>query len=186
MWTVRPSNLTPRLAAIGLTVTAVVASGCASAARYGPAPFPGYAAQPARTGVPDAPPDTATAARSAAVVQSALSLRGTPYRFGGSTPAQGLDCSGLVAYVLGEQSVRMPRSVAEQFAAGVPVTWERLRPGDLVFFSTIGPGPTHVGIVTDAHQVEFVHAPADGARVRVERFDSPYWRNRFVGARRLF
>jgi cell wall-associated NlpC family hydrolase len=113
-------------------------------------------------------------------------LRGTPYRFGGSTPAQGFDCSGLVAYVMAEQSIVMPRSVASQFSAGEPVEWERLQRGDLIFFSTTGPGATHVGIVTDTDRVEFVHAPADGAAVRVERFDAPYWRGRFVGARRIF
>jgi len=175
-----------RLAAIGLTVLGVVASGCASAARSGPAPFPGFAANPAHAAIPDAAPENAAIARADAVVQSALALRGTPYRFGGSTPAQGLDCSGLVAYVMAEHAVHMPRSVAEQFAEGAPVTWERLRRGDLVFFSTIGAGATHVGIVTDADRVEFVHAPADGASVRVERFDAPYWRTRFVGARRVF
>jgi cell wall-associated NlpC family hydrolase len=174
------------LAAIGLTVLGVVASGCATAARPGPAPFPGSVANPARVAVPDAAPESSAVTRADAVVQSSLSLRGTPYRFGGSTPAQGFDCSGLVAYVMAEQSIQMPRSVAEQFAAGAPVAWDRLRRGDLVFFSTIGPGATHVGIVTDPDRVEFVHAPADGASVRVERFDAPYWRNRFVGARRIF
>ena len=171
--------------AIGLTVLGVVASGCATATRSGPAPFPGYAASPTHVAVPDAPERSAVT-RADAVVQSALSLRGTPYRFGGSTPAQGLDCSGLVAYVMAEHAVQLPRSVAEQFEAGAPVTWQRLRRGDLVFFSTIGAGATHVGIVTDTDRVEFVHAPADGASVRVERFDAPYWRTRFVGARRVF
>jgi len=174
------------VAAIGLTVLGVMATGCASAARSGPAPFPGSAASATHAAVPDAAPENAAIARADAVVQSALALRGTAYRFGGSTPAQGLDCSGLVAYVMAEHAVQMPRSVAEQFAEGAPVTWERLRRGDLVFFSTIGAGATHVGIVTDVERVEFVHAPADGASVRVERFDAPYWRTRFVGARRVF
>jgi cell wall-associated NlpC family hydrolase len=171
---------------IGLALLGIVASGCASAARSGPAPFPGSAPNPAHAALPNAAPERAPVERADAVVQSALSLRGTPYRFGGSTPAQGLDCSGLVAYVMAEHAIQMPRSVAEQFGVGAPVTWEQLRRGDLVFFSTIGAGATHVGIVTDTDRVEFVHAPADGASVRVERFDAPYWRTRFVGARRVF
>ena len=180
-----PISTRARLVPIGLAVLCIVASGCASAARSGPAPFPGSAPNPPLVAVLDAP-ELAAVGRADAVVQSALSLRGTPYRFGGSTPAQGLDCSGLVAYVMAGQSIQMPRSVAEQFDVGAPVTWERLRRGDLVFFSTVGAGATHVGIVTDTDRVEFVHAPADGASVRVERLDAPYWRTRFVGARRVF
>ena len=121
-----------------------------------------------------------------AAVQSALSLLNTSYRFGGTTPQSGFDCSGFVAYVMGLHAVSLPRSAAEQYAVGAPVTRNRLKPGDLIFFTTTGPGPTHVGIVTDAAQAEFVHAPADGSRVRVDRFDADYWRRRWVGARRVF
>jgi len=127
-----------------------------------------------------------SAPTSQAVVRSALSLRGTPYRFGGTTPESGFDCSGFVAYVLARNGMAMPRSTAEQFAVGKPVAHDRMRPGDLIFFATAGPGATHVGIVTDAGRGEFVHAPADGSRVRVDRFDAEYWRRRWVGARRVF
>jgi cell wall-associated NlpC family hydrolase len=76
--------------------------------------------------------------------------------------------------------------VAEQFTAGEPVTRENLQPGDLVFFSTTGPGATHVGLVVSIATVaEFVHAPADGSTVRVERLDSSYWDRRWMGARRV-
>lgn len=120
-----------------------------------------------------------------AAVESALALVGTSYRFGGTTPQSGFDCSGFVAYVMGLQAVSLPRSVADQYAVGAHVSRNELRPGDLVFFTTTGPGPTHVGIVTDAEQAEFIHAPADGSRVRVDRLDADYWSRRWIGARRV-
>lgn len=160
-----------------------LASACASAAGMSrPAPFPSSTAPPRIEPAPRAP----VPASARAVVDAALSLQGTEYRFGGTTPESGFDCSGLVAYVMGLQRVAVPRSVAEQFGAGSKVARDRLQSGDLVFFSTTGPGPTHVGIVTDPERAEFVHAPADGSVVRVERFDSAYWASRWVGARRVF
>jgi cell wall-associated NlpC family hydrolase len=167
-------------------VCAAALSGCASARTlHSPAPFPGAASEsPLVTPAATRPPDRLTTATDAAV-RSALLLRGTRYQFGGSSPESGFDCSGLVAYVWAEQSITLPRSVASQFGVGIAVHWDRLQRGDLVFFSTLGPGATHVGIVTDASRTEFVHAPANGGSVRVERFDAPYWRGRFVGARRL-
>jgi cell wall-associated NlpC family hydrolase len=79
----------------------------------------------------------------------------------------------------------LPRTVAEQFGAGVPVRRDALDAGDLVFFTTTGPGATHVGIVTGAAAGEFVHAPADDSSVRVDRLDAAYWRARWLGARRV-
>jgi cell wall-associated NlpC family hydrolase len=119
------------------------------------------------------------------VVQSALALVGTPYRYGGDTPQSGFDCSGFVEYVMGLEDVPMPRTVGEQYRVGQSVTRSRLQAGDLVFFSTTGPGPTHVGIVTDAEQGEFVHAPSDGSRVRLDRLDNEYWKRHWIGAKRV-
>ena len=164
--------------AVCLTVT-----GCASAPAAGrPEAFPrSHSAGPSAGVAVVERPRTADA-----VVESALLLRGTPYRLGGTNPETGFDCSGFVAYVLGQHALEVPRTAAEQFDSGRPVAPEDLRPGDLVFFSTTGPGPTHVGIVVETSAgLEFVHAPTDGSRVRVERFDTAYWRRRWIGARRV-
>jgi cell wall-associated NlpC family hydrolase len=112
-----------------------------------------------------------------------MSLRGAPYRNGGSDPS-GFDCSGFVSYVFAQQGLALPRTVAEQYDAGRGVPADSLAPGDLVFFSTVAPGATHVGIVVSADL--FVHAPSSNGVVRVERLSSPYWSSRFVGVRRVF
>jgi cell wall-associated NlpC family hydrolase len=117
----------------------------------------------------------------AGVVGTALSLRGVPYRNGGTSPA-GFDCSGFVQYVFGQFGVPLPRETRAQFRAGSRVGREQLRPGDLVFFTTVAPGASHVGIAIGDDQ--FVHAPSSRGVVRVERLSSDYWRRRFVGARR--
>ena len=79
-----------------------------------------------------------------AVVGTALSLQGAPYRNGGSDPS-GFDCSGFVAYVFGQQGLALPRTVSEQYDAGREIPPDALAPGDLVFFSTVARGASHVG-----------------------------------------
>jgi len=116
------------------------------------------------------------------VAGTALSLRGAPYRNGGSDP-KGFDCSGFVRYVFSQHGVTVPRTVTDQFHAGQQVPQDQLAPGDLVFFSTVAPGPSHVGILIGGD--EFVHAPSGAGEVRVERMSAPYWATRFVGARRV-
>jgi len=113
---------------------------------------------------------------------TALSLRGAPYRNGGSDP-NGFDCSGFVKYVYGQHGVAMPREVREQFRIGKSIDRNRLEPGDLVFFSTTAPGASHVGIVIGGDQ--FVHAPSERGAVRVESLSQSYWAARYLGARRV-
>jgi cell wall-associated NlpC family hydrolase len=169
-----------------LLVLLITASGCVSAGvTLRPLPFPG-ATVPADS--PSTPARSATEVPGAptvdALVETALSFRGIPYVFGGEDPQTGFDCSGLVQFVFARYSVAVPRTVADQFRAGIPVSLADLRPADLVFFSTTGPGPTHVGIAVSRDQ--FIHAPTTNGVVRVEPVDSTYWHERFVGARRLF
>ena len=117
-----------------------------------------------------------------AIVQRALSLRGVPYRNGGTDP-NGFDCSGFVSYVFGQQGIAVPRTVAEQFDLGTAVDQNQLAPGDLIFFTTVAAGPSHVGIAVSADT--FVHAPSSAGVVRVEQLRAPYWSARFIGVRRF-
>jgi cell wall-associated NlpC family hydrolase len=157
---------------------AIATTSCASSGAV-PRPFP----SPRGTARGE-PPAAASASRPGgyAVAGTALDLRGAPYRDGGADP-KGFDCSGFVQYVFGLHAVAMPRSVAEQARVGRAIEAGALQPGDLVFFSTVSPGPSHVGIAIGGD--EFVHAPSGRGEVRVERLSAPYWAQRFVGARRV-
>jgi cell wall-associated NlpC family hydrolase len=120
---------------------------------------------------------------ASAVVATALTLRGTPYRNGGSEPTLGFDCSGLVQWVFAQHGATLPRDVKQQFDAGRKINADNLEPGDLVFFHTVSNGPSHVGIAIGSD--EFVHAPSSRGVVRVERLSNSYWSKRWIGARRI-
>lgn len=168
-------------------IAAAALSACASTGAT-PQPFPGRptappASAPPTSGSGPAPPSpVSTAGMGYAVAGTALALRGSPYRNGGEDPA-GFDCSGFVRYVFGQHGVAVPRNVDELFRAGRHVGPEDLQPGDLVFFDTLGGGPSHVGIAIGGDS--FVHAPSTSGVVRVDRLGARYWAPRFVGARRL-
>ena len=120
---------------------------------------------------------------AASVLETALGLRGTRYQLGGAQPKAGFDCSGFVQYVFLQHRVALPRTVGEQFQVGRGIDNNPIAAGDLIFFSTVAPGASHVGIALDADT--FVHAPGSGSVVRLERLDAPYWRARLVGVKRL-
>lgn len=112
----------------------------------------------------------------------ALSLVGTPYRYGGNTPQGGFDCSGLIGHVYKTRAaVVMPRTVSQLQDAGRPVSAEQLRSGDLVIFSPRKTA-THAGIYVGAGR--FVHAPSSGGEVRLDQLASKYWAAQAVEFRR--
>jgi len=113
------------------------------------------------------------------VVATARRVIGVPYRFGGATPGQGFDCSGLVQYSYAQAGLRTPRTVSQQKRAARPRDLVTLQPGDLLFFDTRYKGG-HVGIF--AGDGQFIHAPSSGGRVRIDQLDDPYWQQRIVGA----
>jgi cell wall-associated NlpC family hydrolase len=117
-----------------------------------------------------------------ALVGTALALRGTPYVNGGADPS-GFDCSGFTQYVFARYGLALPREVREQYRVGKSIKAEDLAPGDILFFSTTEPGPSHVAIALGGDQ--FVHAPSSTGVVRVERLSSSYWSPRYLGARRV-
>lgn len=114
----------------------------------------------------------------------ALAHLGVPYRHGGDDPSRGFDCSGLVRYVFRNAlGVELPRRSDEIGRAGRAVDRDRLQPGDLVFFNTLGRAFSHVGIYVGDGR--FVHAPARRGQVRVDSLDERFWSARFDGARRF-
>jgi cell wall-associated NlpC family hydrolase len=116
-------------------------------------------------------------------ISYALRTLGTRYRYGGASPETGFDCSGLIAHVFEQAGLSLPRTALAQSRVGTPVKRANLAPGDLVFYNTRNQPYSHVGMYVGNGR--FVHAPKPGARVRIEQFDTPYWRARFNGARRL-
>ncbi|MEO7014424.1 MAG: C40 family peptidase [Dokdonella sp.] len=119
-----------------------------------------------------------------AVLFRAMSLVGTPYRYGGNTPESGFDCSGLVGYVFRDAAgIALPRTssaIGDIRARDVPL--KRLQSGDLVLFAA-SHRISHVGIYVGNGQ--FVHAPNSGGTVRLDRLDAPGWKDSFRAGKRV-
>src|SRR6185295_9034668 len=127
---------------------------------------------------------TSSVDNGAEVVVHALALLGVPYRWGGSDPARGLDCSGLVQHVFKNVvALDLPRRSEQMSRLGTRVLRAELRAGDLLFFNTLGYPNSHVALYVGDGR--FVHAPGRKGRVRLDDLDDRYWRDRFNGARRI-
>ena len=113
-------------------------------------------------------------------VKVAEEFIGTPYRSGGTTTS-GVDCSGLAFAVYRRLGVKLPRTSEAMARTGNHVDRHQLRAGDLVFFGNSS--VTHVGIYADGG--EFIHASTRARSVRFDRLDNKYFRNRYIGARRV-
>ena len=127
--------------------------------------------------------DSATTDRDQPLIH-ALHALGIKYRLGGRSPETGFDCSGLVTHVFERAwGLLLPPGTEALSKVGRPVgKLKELAPGDLIFYNTRNRPYSHVGIYLGDER--FVHAPRPGAKVRVENL-TPYWRERFDGARRL-
>ncbi len=118
------------------------------------------------------------------IVLRALSFIGVPYRWGGSSPESGFDCSGLIRYVYAQVTGQLLPYNARQFSnTGTSVDKSELQPGDLVFFNTLRRPFSHVGIYLG--ESRFVHSPARGGQVEIVDMTNNYWQARYNGARRL-
>jgi len=118
-----------------------------------------------------------TTQRARRIVRIALSQRGVHYRWGGTSPNTGFDCSGFTRWVFSHVGIDLPHQSGAQFSYGRQVPRSALRPGDLVFFDHLG----HVGIYV-GHGL-FVHAPQTGQVVSTMRLSVRY--GSYDGARRL-
>src|SRR5262245_36831924 len=112
---------------------------------------------------------TVTSTRAASVLGTAKRYVGTPYRWGGTSPKSGFDCSGFVQYVFGRNGVDLPRPSRRQARVGqrVPVTLAALRPGDLMMFASDGDRIDHVAIYAGDDRI--IHSSSSGHGVRYDK-----------------
>ena len=116
-----------------------------------------------------------------AMIDTATSMIGQPYRWGGAAPG-GFDCSGLVEYAALSAGIRVPRTAAEQLRIGAPVDRADLQAGDLIFMH-LDRKELHVAIALDRQL--FVHAPSTGGHVRIDSLIAAPYAKGFIGARRV-
>jgi cell wall-associated NlpC family hydrolase len=123
--------------------------------------------------------------RAVAAVAEAKKYLGTPYKWGGSSPKTGFDCSGLVQWAYAKAGIHLPRVSEQQILApgGTPVDRKHLLPGDLVFFRDPSGDVHHVGISLGGDK--FIDSPHTGADVREASLSEPYYAQQFTGGRRF-
>jgi len=148
---------------------------------------PRPAAQAVTGNRPDNPSDPAAQEFGSGPVDVARRYLGVPYVFGGTNPAIGLDCSGLVQLVFRQLGIALPRTAQQQYGATRRIARDELQPGDLVFFARTYSDPndwiTHVGIyVADGQQI---NAPTTGQVVSIQPIFSGFWGAHFAGAGRV-
>lgn len=119
------------------------------------------------------------------IVLQAMGLLDTGYKFGGSNPEAGLDCSGMVSLVVERATGRkLPHNASRIAGQTRPISKNELRPADLVFFNTNGGQYSHMGIYLGDGR--FVHAPSSRGKVRIDLLEASYYAKHFSGARSLF
>jgi len=119
-----------------------------------------------------------------AVVNYAQSLIGIPYKYGGVSPSTGFDCSGFVMHVYGKKAgINLPHNAKSISQHGSKISQHELKPGDLVFYNTLGYNYSHVGVYIG--EGRFIHSPSSGKKVHIVDMQMAYWKKRFNGARRL-
>lgn len=112
------------------------------------------------------------------ILDRAHQVLGVRYKYGGNSVREGLDCSALIQLTHKPLGRSIPRTAAEQSRASRTISRKELRPGDLIFFNTLGKGVSHVGIYVK--NGNFIHAASGGGRVMVDNLSKSYWQKRIV------
>lgn len=125
---------------------------------------------------------------AASVLATAERYLGTRYRYGGSSPSMGFDCSGFVQYVFGRNGIELPRTSRLQASAGVelPLDLQSLQPGDLLLFASRGSRVNHVAIYVGGNRI--LHSTAGAGGVVYDDLSTPrgkWYLKRHVGSRRV-
>jgi cell wall-associated NlpC family hydrolase len=132
-------------------------------------------------------PVPARTSTAAAVIPTAERYIGVPYRWGGTSPTTGFDCSGYTQYVFAKHGVRLPRTSRAQASAGDRILdYRALRAGDLIMFAENGQAISHVAIFAGRDRI--LHSSKSGAGVRYDDLSSnrgTWFRNHMVVARRI-
>ncbi|WP_349251942.1 C40 family peptidase [Azoarcus sp. L1K30] len=178
-----PLRRTPlvRRPSLPLALLLALLAGCSTT----PPPHPTQSSRPEVPHAPDREYFSLDApAQKLELVLYAMGLLDTGYRFGGRNPEAGLDCSGMVSYIVEQISGRkLPHNAASIADQTRPIDQVEMQPGDLVFFNTQRRRHSHMGIyIGDG---KFIHAPSSRGAVRVERLDSRYFAPRIDGIRTL-
>lgn len=127
--------------------------------------------------------DWARSGATGSTIAIARSLLGRPVVWGGASPTEGFDCSGLVQYVFRQAGITLPRTADLQFLVGRTVSPAGLRPGDLIYYTTYEPGASHVGIYIGADK--FIHTSYSKGVVAIADINDSYFVQRFYGAKRV-
>ena len=120
--------------------------------------------------------------KGSTIVNTARTQLGKQYRYGGASPRQGFDCSGLVYWAYRANGIPVPRNTSKQANAGRAIAKSSAAPGDILVFRTSLTG-LHTGLY--AGNNKFIHSPSKGKRVRLEDMNATYWRGKLVAVRRV-
>ena len=160
----------------GLCAALLHLAGCATAPPASPS------STPLTVSAPD-PVGKLTPGQAQDVTLYAMTLVGTPYRYGGNTPQSGFDCSGLIGHVYQTHTGQVPpRSTTRLQFWGNAVVPEHVRMGDLVVFLNSNNAATHAGIYVGSNR--FVHAPSTGGVVRLDSLTTKHWASQTMLVRR--
>ncbi len=120
------------------------------------------------------------------VVNEAHSLIGAPYKYGGTSPQKGFDCSGLVEYVYGKKGIKISGSSRSQSQKGKNIKLKSVKPGDLVFFKNKGK-INHVAIVAKntGKSIYVIHSTSSKGVKKDDILAVDYWKKRIGFARRV-
>lgn len=125
-----------------------------------------------------------------AIVAFAKQLLGVPYKFGGSSPRNGFDCSGFVNYVFRSFDFTVPRTSAAFGKEGKAIPLNSARAGDLILFRGTNPKVKsigHIGIVISkkGEPLRFIHASSGSMRCVTETPLNDRYQKRFIKIVRL-